>query len=136
VNRRITYELLLKVGATKDCSDLARFAETFPDGVDVPTSDEEVDALCQRLDGVDLDYGRAAAKLLSKSAKKAYVEARASAWKAYVGATAPAWKAYVGATAPAWNTYVEATAPAWNTYVEARVRAFIQAWRTDCAKET
>ena len=42
---------------------------------------------------------------------------------------------YAETMAPAKKVYVEAIASAKKVRDEARTRAFIQAWRTDCAKE-
>jgi hypothetical protein len=142
--RHITKAMLENLDAREDQVDL--FAEMFPGGVDVPTSDDEVDALLARLDDVDLDYDWAASKLLSKPAKKAYDEAVEPAKKVYDEAVAPAWKVYAETIASAWKVYAETATPAekvyaeavastQKVYIEACARAFIQAWRDDCAKE-
>ena len=68
-------------------------------------------------------------------AKKVYDDARVSAWKVYGETIAPVEKAYVEARVPAETVYDEARMLAWKVYDEARARAFIQAWRDDCAKE-
>ena len=174
---RITKAMLENLDACED--QVVLFDETFPDGVDAPASDEDVDALLARLDGVGLDIGWAASKLLSESAwevydetvapawevydetvepakkvydetvasakrayaetvasaKKAYAETVASAKKVYDETVASAKKAYAETVAPAKKVYVEAIASAKKVRDEARTRAFIQAWRTDCAKE-
>jgi hypothetical protein len=163
---RITKAMLENLDACED--QVVLFDETFPDGVDAPASDEDVDALLARLDGVGLDIGWAASKLLSESAwevydetvapawevydetvepakkvydetvasaKKAYAETVASAKKAYAETVASAKKVYDETVAPAKKVYVEAIASAKKVRDEARTRAFIQAWRTDCAKE-
>ena len=110
----ITKEFLESKGACREQLEIL-FTE-FPNGGEVTLGN------CLRAAALNIDFDWAADKLLSTTARKAYLEAKAKApaQKAYDEAKAPARKAYDEAIAPTWKVYDEVMATARKAYLEAK----------------
>ena len=115
---RITVERLKRLRACK--AQVARFAELFPDGVEV------TEELCIQ-HAQDFDWRWGSRNLLSPLALAAYDNAVAPAWVDYKKAVAPARADYKKAIAQARADYDNAVARAWAAYEKAGAVAFAKA---------
>jgi len=85
---KVTSYDLIVWGAKINCRDFEIFQKEWPDGVEITAKN------IRRAVELELDVNFVALRVLSVSARNAYIEARVSARKAYNEAMAPAWKVY------------------------------------------